>query len=84
MVLLPTKDEADAAQADDAGDDADPASVILEMRALFDVRLDESDIAIAREMHARHTRQAGFAQGIASARRDHLSRRPPSPAKARR
>ena len=61
MILLAAKDEANAAQADDAGDHADAESGIFQMRTLFDVRLDESGIAFAREAHARHIRQARFA-----------------------
>ena len=64
VVLLAAEHEADAAQADDARDDPDPASRVFEVRALFDVRFDEAGIAIGIQAQPRHARKAGLAQGV--------------------
>ncbi len=64
VILLAAKDESNAAQSHDARYDADAKSGILQMRPLFDMRLDKAGITIARETQPRDIRQACIAQSV--------------------
>ena len=47
-----------------AADDPDPASRVLEVRALFDVRFEEAGIAVGIQAQSRRARKAGLAHGV--------------------
>jgi hypothetical protein len=64
MILLAAEDEAYAAQAYNAGHHADAAAGVFQMRALFNVRLDKTSIAFARQAQARHAGKTCVEQGI--------------------
>ena len=64
MVLLSGEGKDHTAQTNDAFNNANAQSVIFQMRALFDMRLEEAQIVMIRRRQARHAGQPCLGQGI--------------------